>query len=439
MKSWIAVLTLPLTLTSVSYGQAAPAAVATPGPSTSLSPLDGIVHYALNASELVQIGAYNSGQVTNSTSLSGDVAYESKSVVKPFTLLYAGGVLFSNQYGYGTTTFQNLAITQGLVTKNWVFGVSDSVSYLPQSPTTGLSGIPGVGDLGAVPIEGGPTAGPAGGVLSYASDRVGNSLNGNVERRLTTNTSISGSAGWSILRFIGNSQGIDNSQISAQGGLNHRIDARDSVSGNFTYSTYTYDSSGNAFQTRGVNGQFQRVLSRTLTMDVSAGPEWITSSNTALIPSRVIVSANAGLTYQRRYTNARVSYSRGVNGGSGVQPGALSNSVYAAAGRTWGRDWVGAASANYTYTSGLVQSTVPTTVPAATTTPIITTGTSKTFYGGLQVTRRLSTYFSVFASYTAQDQSISGSLAQQNAFSGLAQTFGVGVSFTPKSTRLGQF
>jgi hypothetical protein len=438
MKTWIAVLTLPLTLSSVSYGQAAPTAVASTGTRTSLSPLDGVVHYALNASEMVEIGEYNSGQVSNAASISGDVAYESKSQVKPFTLLYAGGVLFSNQYGYGTTTFQNLAISQGLVTKNWVLGVSDSVSYLPQSPTTGLSGIPGVGDIGAVPIEGSPAQGPAGGVLSYASDRVGNSLGGSVERRLTPNTSISGLASWSILRFV-NGDGIDTSQVSAQGGLNHRIDARDSVSGNVTYSTYTYDSAGNDFQTRGFTGAFQRALSRTLTMDVSAGPEWITSSQSELIPSRVLVAASAGLTYQRRYTNARVNFSRGVNGGSGIQPGALSNSVNAAAGRTWGRDWVAAGSATYTYTSGLVASTAPTTVPGATTTPVITTGTSKTFYGGVQVTRRLSNYLAAFASYTAQDQSITGSLAQQNAFSGLAQTFGIGISFTPKSTRLGQF
>jgi hypothetical protein len=437
MKTWIALLTLPLTLSSVSYGQAVPTAVATPGPSTKLSPVDGVVHYALNASDLVQIGQYNSGELTNAVSLSGDIAYESKNIAKPFTMLYAGGVLFSNEYGYGTTTFQNFAISQGLVTRNWVFGVSDSVSYLPQSPTTGLSGIPGVGDLGAVPIEGGPTLGPAGGVLSYASDRVANSLNGNVERRLTANTSVSGSAAWSILRYI-NNNGIDNTEVSAQGGVNHRIDARDSVSANGTYSTFTYDSAGNNFHTDGVNGHFQRLLSRTLTMDVSAGPEWITSSNTALIPSRVIVAANAGLSYQRRYTNARVNFSRGVNGGSGVQPGALSNSVSAAAGRTWGRDWVAAASATYTYTSGLIQNGTSIT-PTGTATPIFTNGTSKTFYGGVQVTRRLSNYLAGFVSYTAQNQSITGSLAEQNAFSGLAQTFGIGITFTPRSTRLGQF
>ncbi len=74
-------------------------------------------------------------------------------------MLYAGGVLFGNRYGQGVRPFQTFAVSQGLVTAAWIFGISDSVSYLPQSPTTGLSGIPGVGDLGSQPIQG-PSVGP---------------------------------------------------------------------------------------------------------------------------------------------------------------------------------------------------------------------------------------------------------------------------------------
>ncbi|HTD95590.1 MAG TPA: hypothetical protein VK627_01625, partial [Edaphobacter sp.] len=113
---------------------------------------DGIFHYSLSASQLIQFGYYGSG-TAYTTSLSGNVGYVSKSTKLPSTILYSGGVLFTTQAGQGTSTFQNLAISQGLVNGPWAFYITDSVSYLPQSPTTGLSGIPGIGDLGSLPID----------------------------------------------------------------------------------------------------------------------------------------------------------------------------------------------------------------------------------------------------------------------------------------------
>ena len=60
-------------------------------------------------------------------------------------------------------------------------------------------------------------------------------------------------------------------------------------------------------------------------------------------------------------------------------------------------------------------------------------------YAGAQVTRRISQSLSGYLSYNIQHQSIDNSLIFQNAFSGLSQTFGIGISFSPRSTRLGQF
>jgi hypothetical protein len=353
-------------------------------------------------------------------------------------MLYAGGVLFGNQYGQGVRPFQTFAVSQGLVTAAWVFSISDSVSYLPQSPTTGLSGIPGVGDLGSQPIQG-PSEGPAGGVLTNSSASISNALSGSVERRITGRTSLSGSSAWTILRFP-DSNGLDNTQISANLGLNHRLDARDTISGSATYATYSYGSGiGLTVQTKGINGSYQRVLSKTLSMSASAGPMWISSSNSVQVPSRVTLSANMSLLYSRRFTTASLVYIRGVNGGSGVQPGALSDTLGASVGRTYGRDWMTSLSANYTRTSGLLQSPVLTGTPPVGVGFLYSGGASKTVYGGAQVSRRLSDSFSAFASYNLQHQSIDSSLAAQNAFSGLSQTVGIGITFSPRSTRLGQF
>jgi hypothetical protein len=367
MKIRLAITALLLTVSSISQGQAVPTATTSmvPGSSgLSFYPLDGVFHYALTGSETIQFGYFGPSQTTYSTVLSGNAAYTAKSEVHPFSMLFAGGVVLANQSGQGTTSFWNVAASQGYVTRHWIFNISDSFSFLPQSPTTGLSGIAGVGDLGAIPVQG-PGEGPAGGVLSTAGNRIGNSLTGSVERQIDHATSISGNGFWSVLHFLGQSANsdanigaLDNTQISGTVALNRRLDGRSSASVNAVYSTFSY-SGGYTFypgttipyvqpdiETRGINLSYQRTLSRSLSANVSAGPQWVSSSNSALVPSNLNVAVTAGLTYSRGLTNASVSYSRGVSAGSGVLPGALSDTFGAGLSHTYGRNWVASLTAS---------------------------------------------------------------------------------------------
>jgi len=441
MKIQIAISALFLTVSSLSYGQAAPAgvaAIAVSPASPTLPTLDGVLHYALSASEVVQLGYYGAGDVTSSSAISGDVAYSGKSTARPFSLLFAGGVLLPNQGGQGVSTFWNAAVSQGYVTRKWVFNVSDSFSFLPESPTTGLSGIAGVGDLGATPVSG-PVVGPAGGVFSVAGNRISNYLGGSVERQLNHDTSISGSGSWGTLHFLDDNAselGLDSDQYSGVVSLNHRIDQRSTVAVNAVYSEFVYSGSGALqsepdFQSRGLNLSYSRVLSRSLNVSASVGPQWVSSSNSALIPTSLDVAVSASLSYSRRYTNASLTYTRGVNSGSGVLPGALSDSVMGGIGRAYGRNWVVSLDAAYTHTSGL------TVFGIASGTP--TNEAFNTVYGGGQVTRRISSTFSGYVSYTAQHQSSTNQLFVQNALNGSSQTFGIGITYSPRSTRLGQF
>jgi hypothetical protein len=435
MKTYIATLALMFAAASAAGAQAVPASTMAPSVGPGLPSMDGIFHYALRGSELFYVG--NNGSGTGySTALSGDAAYNSSSVAHPFSMVYAGGLLMGNQYGHSVTTFQNFAVSQSLVTGSWIFGISDSVSYLPQSPTVGLSGIPGVGDIGSQPVTG-PSTGPAGGVLTNNSTNVSNAVSGNVERKLTSLTSVSGSGAWSILRFP-DGNGLESTRYSGDAGLNHRIDVRDTVSASASYSILNFGSGIDlTMQTRGLNAAFQRVLSRSLNMSLSAGPMWINSSDKTVVPSRVTVASNLSLDYARRFTTMSLDYSRGVNGGSGVQPGALSDEVTASLARTYGRDWVTSFNGNYTHSSGLVQKPV---LGTSGLTPFLYAGGDTNLaYGGAQLTRRLTESLSAFVNYDIQHQSIDSSLAAQHAFSGLTQTFGIGISFSPRSTPLGQF
>jgi hypothetical protein len=403
----------------------------------NLPDLDGVVHYALTASEIAQHGYYGAGVTTYSTTLSGDVSYTAKSIVYPTNLIFSGGVIVANQSAQGTTGYVSAALSQGYVTRSWIFNISDSVSFLPQSPTTGLSGIPGVGDLGSTPVQG-PVAGPAGGIFSASGNRIANALTGSAERQFGRATSVSGSGTWTKLHFLDSNDSFDNTQITGVVALNRRLDARSSASLNAVYSTFSYGGGASIansqpdIETRGINGSYQRVLTRTLSASVSAGPQWVSSSNSTLIPSSLNVAASGSLSYQRGFTSASVSYSRGVNAGSGVLPGAISDSINGSLGHTFGHNWVGSLNMGYSHSSGLTQLfNGPSVVPI--------NESFDSVFGGAQVTRRISLHFSGYASFEAQNQTQNNNIALPNALNGTSQTFGIGITFSPRSTRLGQF
>jgi hypothetical protein len=263
-----------------------------------------------------------------------------------------------------------------------------------------------------------------------------------VERQLNRNTSLSGSGSWSVLRFLNDNgtnsgSGLNSSSVSGTVALNRRIDGRSSVSVNAVYSTFSFSGTGSGpaepdIESRGLNLSYQRVLSRTLSIGVSAGPQWVSSSNSTFIPSSLGVAASANLSYARGFTTASLSYSRGVSAGSGVLAGSLSDSVIGSVGHTYGRKWATSANGGFSRSSGLTQLSTGTSI-------IPTNEVFNTVFGGLQVSRGFGTHFSGYVSYGAQTQSNNFAPGAQNALNGTSQTFGIGVTFTPRSTRLGQF
>jgi hypothetical protein len=437
-----------LSSTLYGYGQAAPAGEVTSTsfgssfvPSVTSAFADGIVHYSLSASEIVNHQAYTGSGTYSSTNLSGNVGYQGSSARLPFSLLYAGGVLFNGGDGSGeyTQTYQNVVVSQGFNTALWNFGVTDAISFLPSSPTTGYTGVAGTGDVGS---NGGPAQGQAGGILSNSGKLVSNALTGYVDRLLTASTWINGTAGWDILRFT-DGTGLDTTMTSGSAGINHRIDARTTVSANAVYSIFTYGTypgveqtglDGISIQTRGINAVFQRQLTHNLSVSVSAGPQLSSSSNSEFIPSTTTVAVSASAGYVYRLSSFYASYNRGINGGSGVQQGTLSNSFSAGGSRAFGRNWQGSLSGTYTRSTALVSNQASASL----------LGISKeydTFFGGVQVTRRLGAHTSAYASYTVVHQSGSGftTSTAPNVYTGTGQIFGIGVTWTPQSTRLGQF
>lgn len=379
----------------------------------------GTLSYSVSGAELIQTG-YGDGSVDESTTVSGDLAYISKSENDPFSLIYSGGAVFTTVPGNGSAeTYQNVSASQVFKTKSWIFVVSDAFEYLPGSPTTGLSGVAGVGDVGVPPVQTG--IGPTQAILTNYSSRISNGLQGSATWQTTASLDFEGSGSWQDLHFTGGgSPGLDTNEVGATFGPNYRIDARNSVGAEVYYSDMTYPGySGYNIESDGVNFDYSRTWTRRVSTVVSFGPARTHGTTFAPIPVQWDLAGSAQVTYATRTTGFYGGYARSINGGSGIIFGAISDTVSAGMNRPINRDWNLGLQVSYSHNVGLVPIDGATPKYDAT-------------FGAAQVSRRLTETLSCYGSYTAISQSAQNQPAGVSAaFNGLNNIFAFGITFAP--------
>jgi len=410
---WRTTLLAAVALPALAFGQSvAPAASGGSGNSGSL-------HYTVSVSDIVDLNRAVANDLTQSGSVSVASGYNSMSERHPFGLLYSGGGLWTTQTGSRNSTFQNLQLTQGFVWRKWTLNLADSANYLPEAPTTGASGIPGVGDLTGTLGFGtfSPGTVPDQSILSTYAPRISNAVSSGLAYRIDGKTSLTGSGSFGLLRFV-NSDGLDGTQESASVGVSHRLNARNAIGANYVYSRFAYDLSGFSMVSNGCEVTFTRRWSSRLTSDIGFGPQWTHGSNATQLPDRTSVAGSAGLTYTLGSSSANLRYIRGVTGGSGVSEGSMTDSVQVGISRVLARVWTLALMGAFARNDALQ-----------------TVGVTTTKYGGAQLSRHLGGHASAYLSYTAMAQSAPNA-SFVNVLNGLTHVFGAGFEFSPRETRL---
>ena len=430
-RTWEQVLASVLLACAGAAGAqvAPPAAVASPLYTGFQVPLvNGTLRYSASASDIVTLGFNGANQTVDYVTISGNLGYVSPSVVHPTSVTYSGGFLGGSS-GQPSTFFQSLYISQSYNTKVWKYIVSDSVSYLPDTPATGLSGIPGVGDVGVV--TGTDTQQ---GTLTPNATRVDNNASASAQRNLTGSTSLQLTGMYQLERFLGASQGIETNEYGGVGGIHHRINARSSLSANYQYNRFSYVGVDEAFTSQGVSIVYARSLTRQVSISVGAGPQYISPSALSNIPARYTYSIDSHLTYTgsvRSGTNLTVSYVRATNNGSGVTLGAETDTASVVASRRLLRSVGVSAQVNYGKNAALQQTSgLQQTLGSS----LDTNG----FVASVQANRALGRTFSVYASYTWERQTYAGQFQGIAPLNGVSQTLGVGLTYSPVSKHLGR-
>jgi hypothetical protein len=200
-----------------------------------------------------------------------------------------------------------------------------------------------------------------------------------------------------------------------------------------------------------VQGSFSRQWNRHITTSASAGPQWVSSSNSAIEPSSTRFSANASASGAYRLGTANLMYSHGTTGGTGYTLGSESDVFTANFSRSFsfGKNLTGGVNGSYMRTTSLTTAEFEYACSINNVTyiclvPLNYKPVTNAIYGGVQAARKLGRYFNVNASYTAIDQSSSLQTSAANTplssnptiLNGLNQVISFGIGYSPREKHL---
>jgi hypothetical protein len=400
-----------------------PAATSPAATSPAGLPVGGTLHYGLNYAQTTQFGNSQEGQQWSI--ISGDAGYANTGRRLPFSMQYGGGFAWAwNGPPSAGNVFQHLSLSQGIVWRAWNLSASDNVSYSFQTPTTGFSGVPGTGE----PIgEPGSTPLPDQTVLTTNTRSLDNFTTIGIGHRLDYATTLNLGGSWGQMLFIDNN-GQNTETLAANAGISRRLNARNSVSGQYSFSRFNFGGAKPASpantpqisygQANTAQFGFSRQWNGKISSSASVGPDWVSSSNSALEPSSTSVSAGVSASDTLRFGTASLSYGHGTSGGAGYMLGAESDVVNGGFSRRFGKRLGVGLTGSYMRTAALNGN-----------------GATSAKFGGAQATRSLGRYFNLFANYTAAAQS-SSALKSANVLNGLNQVIGFGIGYSPRETHL---
>jgi hypothetical protein len=414
MKTTLALLAFLFTVATAAYAQTSPEATAGAA----------VLNYSARYGQSAEFLPGSLGDSQNAI-LSGNLDYANGFKRRPFTLTFGGGYSWNIAgTSYGDGLFENLSISQGIVGRKWNFQVSDDISYTKEAPVTGFSGVPGTGE----PISGSNSSSQT--ILTLNTRSVNNTVNGEYEHNLNFATTFSVGGSSELLRYP-DENGLDTNAQSANAGFTRRLNARNSLSGQYSFSYFSYPGNNPTQPISGLKTStalvgFRREWNRRITTNVSVGPEWINSSNSAVLPSSTTVAANASANGQFRFGSASLNYSRAISGGGGYLVGGEVDTVSASFSREFVRKLSVNLSGGYTRNSGLANQG---------TSGLANQGEYDSKFGAAMTSLRLSRYFTAFASYTGTDQSTPSS-SSSNTLSGLWQVVSFGIGYSPREKRV---
>lgn len=406
--------------------------------------------------------ALGGGQFSSITRALGSLAIHRVRGRYDLALDYIGGVAYYSLQGVGAQVLQQMDLDQKIAWKRGGLSLRDSFSYLPEGDfgaTYGASGSENIPSLGGSPF-GAFFGGSVLGTFGFVPRIVNVSL-ADVSEALTAKSTVTADAGYAFTHFygsdvstatpfVGTSEFIGTSQISAETAYNRTLTPHTQVALLYGYQGFDFSVTGLAFHSHVLEAMYGRRISGRMDLLIAAGPQFtrinvactafdVLSGNThcSLTPSgsvsgsipdhRLGAAGQFRLRYRFPKTSLDLSYQRFETGGSGLFAGAQSDIGELSAERRLSRVYSGFADLGYSrnrrlQTSNAVQG--------------INANTYSYAFAGVGVRRPFGHSLNVFGSYQFNrlffDRSICGELPECNRMSNQnVITFGLDWIFRP--------
>ena len=262
----------------------------------------------------------------------------------------AGGTAY--RYNTPNTALAQFDIGQTYFTRRWSFTVRDSLAWsrgsssglaiLSQSdlPTYRTGAVSELIDFALPPLS--PAIVPQSTALIGNSRQLSNTVATQAAVNLTSRVTFTAAGAYGLLHYT--TSGLHNfDQIGGLAGLEYAFTGRDRL-GVLYDATVLHSSSFSNIKAHGIQVAYSRRVTGRLSWRASVGPQLWTRGT----ESKVLVSTRESLDWQGDRTRVSLSYFRGVTGGSGVLPGATTDSLSAALDRQLSRVWSAGGDVGYT-------------------------------------------------------------------------------------------
>ncbi|MBZ5567610.1 MAG: hypothetical protein LAN64_07130 [Acidobacteriia bacterium] len=310
--------------------------------------------------------------------------------------------LLSNQFGYTPATDFGSAGMEGLLGMNLGGGISGFGS-LPQGAASA-----GVATLNSSYI-------PNQSILTAPSARIDDTTVGELEYRLNFRNSVTLTGSYGLLHPI-NEDLLDTRQYNANFGYNYLVSPRTTMAWAYGYTRMDFSALDRAIDSHTVSMMYGRTLVGQLRFTADVGAQFYNIDDPLTSQHDITWSSHAGLAYAIGKTSLNTDWMRSVSAGSGVLPGAQTNSVTFRAGRRIASAWNVLVTGGYAHNTGL--------------------GTQQSFeteYAGVGVNRRFGRYLGMYFNYNLQHQKGSAACTAQGCGIAFQQhVFSIGFNWTSR-------
>jgi hypothetical protein len=301
--------------------------------------------YTNFASSNAQLAGGGNGWYSNSI-LTGNFSLLQNWSTAQLSVNYTGGASVSTDSAIGNSQYHRLGVFQAINWKRARLTLLDQFAYLPAAQF----GF-GAGTTLAFPGAGGPLApvlpGLANGftpnqtIFNTIGSRYSNSGGLQANFLFSRRSSITVGGVFGILRFI-DAGNIESNQTILNAGYNYEVSRNDTLGISYRFGAFEYLGSPQAIGDHTVQATYGKKITGRLALKLSIGPE-ITTFRVppGLTPSteHKAVAGTADLTYAFAAGDLNLNYTHGVNNGSGVLLGALTDQVTLRSNRKLNRIW----------------------------------------------------------------------------------------------------